>query len=219
MKSTIWLPPTRTRGPRQLSRSPTRLRSTRPPTPSPPPMWPRTWRKTRRKRLDLMRSRQTLLDASAKYRSVRKPLRSRHFRQFCRSNKDSHRRDSNPKPAVYKTAALPIELRWRLTCTGRCYSAPEVRFLPLAADDVAPLSTAFELSASRGNRGCYSAGIGPRKRQRRLTPDHAASAKAQRQHRQHQQIQNGRTGQATENDDRHRTLDFASNLATAQCNR
>lgn len=126
LKSTIWLPPTRTRGPRQLSRSPTRLRSTRPPTPSPPPMWPRTWRKTRRKRLDLMRSRQTLLDASAKYRSVRKPLRSRHFRQFCRSNKDSHRRDSNPKPAVYKTAALPIELRQPVDVhmTMQCRTVP-----------------------------------------------------------------------------------------------
>jgi hypothetical protein len=26
----------------------------------------------------------------------------------------SHRRDSNPQPAVYKTAALPVELRWQV---------------------------------------------------------------------------------------------------------
>jgi hypothetical protein len=28
----------------------------------------------------------------------------------------SHRRDLNPRPAVYKTAALPSELRWRVSC-------------------------------------------------------------------------------------------------------
>ena len=31
---------------------------------------------------------------------------------FGRRGRHSHRWDSNPQPAVYKTAALPIELRW-----------------------------------------------------------------------------------------------------------
>ena len=38
----------------------------------------------------------------------------------------SRRRDSNPEPAVYKTAALPIELRRRRTANEGCRSAGEM---------------------------------------------------------------------------------------------
>jgi hypothetical protein len=48
-------------------------------------------------------------------REKRKPFCSKRKQRFPRPKRESHRWDSNPRPAVYKTAALPIELRWRTT--------------------------------------------------------------------------------------------------------
>ena len=82
----------------------------------------RTWRITWRKPAGASRLRWTWVDRNAARVIARKCLRrlKKHLR--LRELRQSHRGDSNPQPAVYKTAALPIELRWRRRPGSRALS-------------------------------------------------------------------------------------------------
>src|SRR6266700_791729 len=75
----------------------------------------------------------------------RNVLKNSEKQWFCRMKNQSHLPDLNWKPPVYKTGALPIELRWRETAVNHAESQTN----PQALDNLQ------DLKLHRPARGLY----------------------------------------------------------------
>jgi Phage integrase family len=70
--------------------------------------------------------------------TCQKGCKNRGMRRTELQEKDSHQSDSNRRPAVYKTAALPTELRWRMYLVSTLNACTTAAYANSAAQEPSP---------------------------------------------------------------------------------